>query len=370
MSTYPSDITETRPEPRHHLVLQWHITDRCNRRCSHCYQESYEGEELPFRDLLTILKQFRQLAELCDSRSKTPKARAHINVTGGEPFIRTDFPQLLEAFHSNREWLSFGILTNGSFIDLATAHRLRELGTGYVQVSIEGTRERNDSIRGPGAWDQTVTALKNLARERIRTAISFTAQRSNFREFDEVARLGREVGATRVWSDRIIPSGNGVAVAEEVLSPEETREFLEAMHKAHAEGMRRFCRTEVFMRRALQFLFAGGTPYRCAAGDTLVSVMPNGDLYPCRRMPIRVGNLMEKSLAELYAKSELLRALRDHSRVNQGCEQCSFSRSCGGGLRCLSYAMTGDPFRADPGCWRARGQELRVGSKSPAEQNL
>jgi len=364
-----SEPSEAWPEPHHRLVLQWHITDRCNRRCSHCYQESYEGEELPLRKLLTILDQFRQLTELRHERSKLPKTRAHINVTGGEPFIRDDFPQLLEVFRSNREWLSFGILTNGSFIDAATARRLKELGTAYVQVSIEGTKERNDAIRGPGAWDQTVAALKNLVQERMRTAISFTAQKSNFREFGEVARLGRELGVTRVWSDRVIPSGDGADAADEVLLPEETRELLETMHHAHAEGMRQFCRTEVYMHRALQFLFAGGTPYHCAAGDTLVTVMPNGDLYPCRRMPIRVGNLMEKPLTELYAESELLQALRDRGRVNQGCEDCSFSRSCGGGLRCLSYAMTGNPFKADPGCWRAAGQQICAGSKSCGEQS-
>src|SRR5262245_46851861 len=40
------------------LLLQWHITDRCNLRCAHCYQESYSGAERPMNDLLQVLQQF------------------------------------------------------------------------------------------------------------------------------------------------------------------------------------------------------------------------------------------------------------------------------------------------------------------------
>ena len=41
-----------------HLLVQWHVTERCNLRCAHCYQEGYRGEELGFQGLLDILAQF------------------------------------------------------------------------------------------------------------------------------------------------------------------------------------------------------------------------------------------------------------------------------------------------------------------------
>ena len=93
------------------------------------------------------------------------------------------------------------------------------------------------------------------------------------------------------------------------------------------------------------------------AGDSLLTVQPNGDLYPCRRMPIRVGNVMDTPLADLYYESELLCELRDKNRISEGCEGCSHAHTCRGGLKCLSYAMTGDPFKADPGCWIAPGKK-------------
>jgi radical SAM protein with 4Fe4S-binding SPASM domain len=336
------------------LLFQWHLTERCNLRCSHCYQDDYSGKELGFEDLLEVLGQFEDLLALWRSKERQFPVRGHITVTGGEPFVRRDFMDLLEVFSANKKHYSFAILTNGTYIDAAMARRLRELGPSFVQVSIEGTQTTHDKIRGQDNFERTVSALKHLVRERVRTLISFTAHRDNFREFTEIARLGQRLRVARVWADRLIPWGTGSALKEQVLTPEETREFFEIMKKARTKAARSwFGRTEIAMHRALQFLVGDGKPYHCTAGDTLITVQPNGDLYPCRRMPIRVGNLLERPLVELYYQSDLLLALRNRQNISDGCQECSYSRVCCGGLKCLSYAVTGDPFKADPGCWLA-----------------
>jgi len=336
------------------LLLQWHVTERCNLRCKHCYQDSHSGEELGFRDLGHVLDQFIGLLDFWKTESGRP-VRGHITVTGGEPFVREDFPELLEVLAQHSNLSSFAILTNGSFIDLSTARRLRKLGSRFVQVSIEGLRGSHDRIRGCGQFDHAVRAIEILVRERVRTFISFTAHRSNFREFGDVAKLGRDLQVARVWADRLVPNGAGAGLAEQVLTPNETREFFEIMQKARMKAARSwFGRTEIAMHRALEFLLAGGRPYHCTAGDTLITVMPNGDVYPCRRMPVRVGNLLETPLPKLYDESAFLVGLRDHSRQTQGCESCCYAGMCRGGLKCLSYAMSSDPFKADPGCWLAK----------------
>ena len=53
------------------------------------------------------------------------------------------------------------------------------------------------------------------------------------------------------------------------------------------------------MNRALQFLEGDGRPYRCTAGESLLILMPSGDLYPCRRMPIPLGNVTKVPLEKL-----------------------------------------------------------------------
>ncbi len=340
--------SETRYAPPS-LLFQWHITERCNLRCAHCYQDNYARDELSFENLLTVLVQYKTLlATLSERRGK--RLHAHITVTGGEPFARRDFLDLLEILAAHRKLFSFAILTNGTFIDAQMAQRLRQLAPRFVQVSIEGTEATHDRIRGKGNFAQTVAAIKQLLCSRIRTMISFTAHRQNFREFPAVAQLGQQLKVNRVWADRLIPWGSGAQLREQVMTPAETQTFFELMKNARDKRVW-FNRTDIAMHRALQFLVGDGQPYHCTAGDTLLTVQPNGDLYPCRRMPIKVGNLLETSLLELYDNSPLLRQLRDPEQISEDCQDCFYAKLCRGGLKCLSYAVAGDPFKAEPGCW-------------------
>ena len=338
-----------------HLLLQWHITERCNLRCEHCYQECYGGEELGFERWLDILNQYRTL--LADWRAISRNSRkptGHITITGGEPFVHKDFLKLLDVFASHKTEYSFAILSNGFFIDEALAVRLRDLGPSFVQISLEGTQTTHDRIRGAGTYARAVAALRHLRAVRIPTLISFTAHRGNFREFADVAALGCQIGVDRVWSDRLIPHGSGEALHEQLLTPQETREFMGLMAQARALATRKwFNRTEISLHRALQFLHGGGQAYRCTAGDSLITVQPNGDVLPCRRMPIKVGSLKDSTLRAIYDGSPVLKELRDRNRRSEGCDGCSYAKGCRGGLKCLSYAVNGDPFTADPGCWIA-----------------
>jgi len=338
------------------FMLQWHITHRCNLRCEHCYQETYERDELPLRDLRNILNQFRTFIEAYRERTGDHAARGYITVTGGEPFSRSDFPELVREFAANRSLFSFSVLTNGTMLSESMIRLLIECKPGYVQVSIDGAAATHDEIRGPGSFQKSMVSIQRLVEGGVRTMIAFTAHRGNYREFPEVARIARQMRVSRVWSDRLIPNGSGNEIKDQMLTPSETREFFELMQAAREENEREDPNgvTEVAMHRALQFLVGDGYPYHCTAGDTLFTVMPNGDFYPCRRMPIRVGNLMEHPLSELY-NCRIFRELRDPHRVSSGCQSCSHNGHCRGGLKCLSYAVTGDPFQADPGCWHAEG---------------
>jgi radical SAM protein with 4Fe4S-binding SPASM domain len=295
--------------------------------------------------LLAILTQFTQLIQIQGA------GHGQINLTGGEPFLRDDLFGLLEAIVADKTPLGFSILTNGTFIDRAMARRLRQFGPKYVQISIDGRKETHDSIRGAGDFERAVAAVRELVRATITTLISFTAHRGNYRDFPAVARLGRRLRVARVWADRLIPAGSGSHL--ESLNPDETREFLALMRSAREKSQGGWLRhTEIPLHRSLQFL-EGGMPYRCSAGSTLITILSNGDVVPCRRLPIRVGNVFENSLVEIYRESPLLRDLRDQTRQCRGCESCRFLNRCRGGLRCLAFAVTGDPFSADPGCWLA-----------------
>lgn len=333
------------------MLFQWHVTDRCNLHCSHCYQDTPAAPDPSWEELLAILEQFKAFISGYRNAAAGQAFRAHVTVTGGEPFLREDFPRLLERLSGERRLFSFAILTNGTLLTPAGVCSLARLRPSFVQVSIDGDRETHDRIRGEMSYDRAVAGLKLLVGGGIPAYISFTAQRSNYRGFPAVARLGSRLGVARVWSDRMIPCGRDLRAGESPMTPDETREFIGLMARERQRGWLR--RSPVVLHRSLQFTATGVSPYRCSAGDTLVTVLPNGDVCPCRRLPLVAGNLHRQPLEELYGNSELFRGLRDRSRVSTGCEKCFYARTCGGGSRCLAWAVHGDPFRADPGCWLA-----------------
>lgn len=78
------------------ILLQWHITERCNTRCAHCYQDSSETAELDLPQLGGILNQFLALLDDCDLHRVQRATPGHVTVTGGEPFVREDFLDLLD----------------------------------------------------------------------------------------------------------------------------------------------------------------------------------------------------------------------------------------------------------------------------------
>jgi len=256
--------------------------------------------------------------------------------------------RLLEVLASGRDRYSFAVLTNGTLVDRAMARVLRHLRPGFVQVSIDGSEATHDRIRGAGAYVGAIAGLRALVRERVPAMISFTASAENYRELPHVVRLARKLGVGSVWTDRMAPLGRGEA--DQVLSPDQTREWVSLLR---TERFRAGRRTRVLAHRALQFPAAGGRPYRCEAGRSLLTILPTGDLVPCRRMPTLVGNVFETPLAALYEESALLRSLRGWNGPGRGWEGCFHALSCGGGLRGLSAAMCGAPFARDPGCWLA-----------------
>ncbi|MHA2099477.1 MAG: radical SAM/SPASM domain-containing protein [Candidatus Kariarchaeaceae archaeon] len=357
------------------LLFQWHITERCNLRCSHCYQDTYQKNELTFDQLNEIFNQFLEILEFWREIAGK-KIKSHITLTGGEPFIRKDFEDILQLISSHNSDISFGILTNGHFIDQEKAKFLKKIGTDFVQVSIEGKKETHNQIRGKKSYERAVQALKNLVNEKINTMISFTAHRNNYKEFSDVAELGRKMGVSKVWSDRLIPSGSGINLIKEMLTVEEAQEYFKLMkNQRDITKKSKFSSTEISMQRALQFLEGWGRPYSCTAGDSLITVQANGDLLPCRRMSIPTGNLLDNKLIDLYYKSSLFRRLRQKDKISRGCEECFYAKVCRGGLKCLSYALTNDPFNADPQCWMAleknqiQNIELSLRNKEVLEPN-
>ena len=120
--------------------------------------------------------------------------RGHINFTGGEPLLSPDLFELLK--RCDADGISCGILTNGTLIDRETAARLGTIRSlSFVQVSIDGTRETHDRVRGKGNFDKAFAGLKLLRRQGIQTMAAFTCHKGNYRTLPQVIRTVRRKGS-------------------------------------------------------------------------------------------------------------------------------------------------------------------------------
>ena len=322
------------------FVLQWHLSEVCNLKCLHCYQENHKAVALPYDDLLNILNQYRELL-------KKLNVFGHINLTGGEPLCSPYFYKILDEFKKDKELYSFSILTNGTLITDEIARKIASYEPEYVQVSLEGSKKTNDYIRGKDVYKKVGKAVDYLKKYGIFTSISFTATKLNYKEFPKVVKFAEKHKVDNVWSDRYIPLGN--ENDNFLMSISETQEYLKIMKNERIKLNSKGSNTHVSLYRALQFIGTNDYPYECSAGDSLLTVMENGDLVPCRRMPIVVGNLLNDNMYNLYKNSSVLKELRKKT-IPDDCKDCEHELYCRGGLKCLTYALFNDLNHKDVGC--------------------
>ena len=317
-------------------VLQWHILHRCNLHCTHCYQED-RSEELPFSALESFFRQYLDFCAAC-------RFRGHINLTGGEPLLSEHLFPLLDLFEASRT--TFGILTNGTCITAENAAQLAGYSClRFVQVSIDGTRGTHDSVRGTGSYDRACEGLRHLRRAGIQTMAAFTCHQRNYRELRPVIRQMRKMKVDRFWADRLIPIGGS---REDILTNAQFREVLQVLTKEHSRR-KLLSHTDVHLNRAMQFLEGGDCYYHCAAGTTLLTLLADGTLLPCRRLPVPIGNCLENDMLTLYRNSALIKELCRET-IPEDCMACPKAHLCRGGARCLTYAVTGRLSGRDINC--------------------
>ena len=332
------------------ILMQFHITGKCNLRCKHCYRSEGDVEPLTFENIVDIIEQFKELRGIYNDRHDI-KCKGHINITGGEPFARADIEEILLYLGRNNRYLSYGVLSNGSFIDDEMVEILKKTKVSFVQLSIDGNREIHDDLRAPGDYDRVLNKAENLEKNGIRTYISFTANKQNYKYLPHVAKECRKRKVTKLWSDRLVPIGNGEEMKSLAIDAKEFPKYVKYLKKAQGNWFvkKLYPKTQVTMNRALQFQKSKGNVYSCSAGTSLITVDEFGNIMPCRRMPIICGNATKEKLVDVYYNDKVFNELRI-SHIPDECNSCRYNYICAGGARCQSYATNNSYFKADPSC--------------------
>lgn len=332
------------------LVLQFHITGRCNLRCKHCYRTEGDVEALTFDNVKDIINQFLELCEKYNAAHKIKK-RGHINITGGEPFVHRDIKKIITYLGDKQSQLTYSILSNGSFINQEVIELLKQTKVSFVQLSIDGDKKTHDFLRAPGDYVRVFKIAEMLEKAGVRTHISFTANKENYKYIPKVAQECRRRGITKLWSDRLVPIGNGEELERLKITDIEMPKYIGALKRAQGSFVtkRRYPKTQIAMNRALQFIGSDENIYSCSAGDSLITVDEFGRVMPCRRLPIMCGDVFNTTLTEIYYNNKLFKDLRK-SKIPDNCRDCDYNLFCRGGAKCQSYAIFNDLTQADPAC--------------------
>ena len=340
------------------FFVQWHLTQRCNLRCTHCYQETGEaGEELSFPEIVSVIEETADMLEAWREAYGIDFSPS-FHVTGGEPLLHRDLPAILEAMKRRR--FAVYLLSNGTLISESWAERLASLGVDGVQVSLEGPGPIHESIRGPGSFAAALTGAQNLVAAGLRVIFNTTLSRLNAASFPELVPLSKSLGVQELGFARLVPSGRGEALLDQMLSPEELLAFYQETLDLEVNGLDVGSgdplATRIKVAKAPEDDGSAAFPWGgCAAGVAGLTLLPDGTILPCRRLPVPLGNVRRDRLREIWAASPVLEALRDKTRYPGKCGACKRWAQCRG-CRAIAYACskakgTPDFLAPDPQCF-------------------
>jgi AdoMet-dependent heme synthase len=325
--------------------IQWHITDKCNLRCEHCYQDDFtSARDLGRPGLKTIAD---NIISALAAWAKT----GTISLTGGEPFLKEEVFWLADYLADSEHISEINFITNGTLVDkyVSALKGVRKLGE--ILVSLDGsTEEVNDSIRGNNTFRRVTENIRLLSSEGFRVTVMLTLFKRNLASAAGLHDLSVSLGADAYIIERFIPLGTGGRIKNELAGPREIRELYEYIFRRCGAD---FDERDIARYHALRVEHKdGGADLMgalCVVGADGLAVLPDGTVLPCRRFNLSIGNLLKEPLTEIWARSEVLNKVRARKNIKGKCGKCVLS-DCRG-CRAVALAVTGDYLSEDPQCW-------------------
>jgi radical SAM protein with 4Fe4S-binding SPASM domain len=295
------------PEPQNAIVA---VTLNCNARCQMCdiWKNDMHGEVGP------------------EIFGRLPKSLRDVNISGGEPFLRSDLPQILAAIKTTNPKARLVISTNG-FQPGKTRKLLPDLlrvdPKLAVRVSIDGMNGTHDEVRGiPGGFKKCVETL-DLCREAGVTdlGIGFTLLQRNVHELDAVHRFAEDRHlqlAISVATDSSIYFGAG----KEAMRPRDSHAVRAAFSRVIDVQLKKWDLKENFRGwfngTLMRYHETNERPFACDGASGFFYMDSFGDVYLCHILSVKIGSLARQSWDELWASHEAEKA----RGIAATCDKC------------------------------------------------
>jgi MoaA/NifB/PqqE/SkfB family radical SAM enzyme len=319
-------------------VLTWLVTTRCNAKCWFCSSPKIRGDsDLSLAEIESILPQL-------------PRMDA-VRLTGGEPFIRDDFAQIVDLCQSALKPMEIHITTNGSYAEriknflMGRLEGKRKQTKVVMMFSLDGRSEKHNAIRGPRIFERCEQLFEEFGplqkKLNLELIVNMTVlDAESVEEYFKLRELLRSYGIRlqvvfeysesstfslkRSKSVGVIThSAIGRATSDLKLTDSELSAFLSELRR-DARTFPLFARIakgkyydlieHYFLRPEEQ-----GSPFPlCAALGSHMRMYPDGSIPTCQFNSSIVGDLRTQTFAEAFA-SDSWKAGRDWVRSCPGC---------------------------------------------------
>lgn len=293
--------------------------------------------------------------------------------SGGEPLIRPDFFEL--AAYAASKGIRPTLSTNGTLITPEVAQRIKDIGVGYVGISLDGLREVNDEFRGKeGAFQKAMEGIQNCVAVDQRVGLRFTINSHNLKELDNIFDFIEQENINRVCFYHLVYSGRGNQMIAQDVSPEESRQAMETIVRRtidfenrglkkeiltvdnHCDGVYLYLRTlkedpekAENIKRLINL--NGGN----RSGIAFSEVDPMGYVHPDQfTQHVTFGNVRERKFGDIWTdlSNPTLAGMKDRQPLLKGrCSKCQYLDICNGNFRTRAEAVTGDFWESDPACY-------------------
>lgn len=346
-------------KPNTPQIVSYAVTKACNLRCLHCHVDAREA----MANELSLEEARQTIDEMVELGTEV------LLFSGGEPLLRKEFVLELTEYCIDVGVIP-AMLTNGVLLSHKVAWELKEAGMMAVGIPLDSAiPECHDKLRNvPGTFEKAVKAVKACLNVDLKVVITTMALKNDFGEIpqriDFIANL--EVDQVAVYD--LVPMGRGTGMMEQAMNQEQRVSLIKYLQQMQEEKEMIFTMSggqPLYPEIVSEMHRLNGTkppdlllkqfwiraPVGCHAGILYFSLRPNGDVYPCTFLPVKVGNIREQSLTNIWYNSKVLNELRERSLLKGKCGNCEYRETCGG-CRGRAYACTGDYLETDPVCLR------------------
>ncbi len=344
------------------LRIYYGIEPHCNLYCVGCGPRDFKHARVPVsQDFEGFL-----LQEIASAGA------FQVQLTGGEIALRG--PDLFHTLDATRSLgLAVILATNGEWSHLDHPDDFAEELARYenviqTNISIDGTPESHERLRGAGTYAKTLLTLERLARAGLHPRITSTIFKStcNRKELEHLIELALRYNAAL----QVIPvrlTGRASGHRDEMPTRDGLFEYTRHASQLRSQtGVVLSFNFDIFENSRQIPIFDLRSPPSCGAPLWGVHVTHTGEVYPCGFVQAAKGNgallagkVSERNgLLDIWLHSDTLQRLRSAGK-SAACQACEdYGRGCWGGCWVAAWVETGELNGMDPYCIKHPGGPL------------